>query len=1191
MKRTVCTIWLVCAIISLLAHAPQNTDAHTTIQEIVNNNIQQTAITDKSTVYYSFTLNMQKLPEIPLIAQEPQLPALVKSFVIPAKSAELEITKMTTNVYTLQGELKGTNHAIDPKMIYLQQSFTFKEARGFSVFIDLFSQTNEEIHVITEASFTLHGSGSFDIPSEVSEAFYESYRTLFANIDSSYLVGLQFKKPSLLILSHTVLNENSYYNSFINWKRASGFDVNIIYKTEAGENATNLQLKALVAAKYNELVNKPDFLLIVGGARAGNTYLIPPFNTASPGSNPEIVATDLDYSLIEDDDYFPEMIIGRFSASNFNDINVITSKTTSYEKATAANTNNWLNRATLVAANYASADLQPVTPIITSRWMAEKLRNIGYSTTEIYYPEGTPNDITTAVNQGCSILAYRGWGSSNGWALPQYQISNVGNLNNGDRLPVVYSIVCGTGDYVHATNSPCFGEQWISVGTTSQPKGAIGFVGPTYLHTSTDYNNSLASGAIWGITYQGLRMFGSTVMRGKIEMYNNFPREIGLAENVPFYWRTYNILSDPSLNMWVNEPAVMNVTLPTSVATHENAIEINAPGIAYGHVTATRNNNNFTFARIINGHAILPLPNTDSGANIYSVTITARNFKPVQSAVPITAEAGLGVVDHAIIGGYFMAGHEAMVRVSVKNFGTTDITSLQQPPMTSNSPFVESIEWIPANIDVPAGAIGSFDYNIMLTNDCPDDIDIPFYIDLQGYTAKIAVTAGGYVLEITSAVPQNAANTFEPGDQGDVLLTIVNPKSFAVEGLTGRVSTTSTAITITNGAFNLSSIDPGDSTTATFAMSVGSQCFIGRIVTLQVDFLKNDQIVATSHFTLTIGSVDATTVTGPDNYGYYAYDSFDTRYGELAPTYNWVEIPTPYESVSLPDDSVQTINLPFEFRFYGAAHNSISLNDNGWASFGETYNIDFRNWSIPSVLGPKNMLAVFWDDLKGEIIPETVPVEYTNMQVKYWHDTANNRFVITWEDGYFSQDTTQGQGKMAFQIILIPRNNDDGDVVYQYNRIMNYSQNRNYSTVGIQNADHTDGICYSFSNYYQDSASPLQDGLAIKFTTQPPDPYSESDVVMGLHNATLHQNYPNPFNPSTQIAFNLSRTAEVTLTIYNVKGQRVKTLLQETREPGRHTVQWNGLNDDNLSVTSGLYFYRLQTSAGDSVIRKMLLLK
>ncbi|UCG51696.1 MAG: T9SS type A sorting domain-containing protein [Candidatus Latescibacterota bacterium] len=88
----------------------------------------------------------------------------------------------------------------------------------------------------------------------------------------------------------------------------------------------------------------------------------------------------------------------------------------------------------------------------------------------------------------------------------------------------------------------------------------------------------------------------------------------------------------------------------------------------------------------------------------------------------------------------------------------------------------------------------------------------------------------------------------------------------------------------------------------------------------------------------------------------------------------------------------------------------------------------------------------------------------------------------------------------------------------------------------------------------------------------------------------LHQNHPNPFNPVTTISFTLPRKMRATLSIYNVRGQLVTTLMDDTRDAGSHEVIWNGRDARGNPVGSGVYFYRLTT--GDRTFtRKMVLLK
>ena len=89
---------------------------------------------------------------------------------------------------------------------------------------------------------------------------------------------------------------------------------------------------------------------------------------------------------------------------------------------------------------------------------------------------------------------------------------------------------------------------------------------------------------------------------------------------------------------------------------------------------------------------------------------------------------------------------------------------------------------------------------------------------------------------------------------------------------------------------------------------------------------------------------------------------------------------------------------------------------------------------------------------------------------------------------------------------------------------------------------------------------------------------------------SLLQNFPNPFNPETTIQYNLAESADVTLHIYNVVGQVVRTLVAERQSAGRYRVQWSGMDDRNVPVSSGIYFYEIRAGKNKDV-RKLMLLK
>ncbi|OPZ92896.1 MAG: flagellar basal body rod modification protein [Bacteroidetes bacterium ADurb.Bin416] len=120
---------------------------------------------------------------------------------------------------------------------------------------------------------------------------------------------------------------------------------------------------------------------------------------------------------------------------------------------------------------------------------------------------------------------------------------------------------------------------------------------------------------------------------------------------------------------------------------------------------------------------------------------------------------------------------------------------------------------------------------------------------------------------------------------------------------------------------------------------------------------------------------------------------------------------------------------------------------------------------------------------------------------------------------------------------------------------------------------------------YQDGEGEPSNLVAFSFPYYP----GEAEQTPGLV-TKLAQNYPNPFNPTTTISFDLAKSGPVKLMVYNIKGQLVRSLVDEALSAGSHKVVWNGTDSRNRRLASGIYYYRLETS-NYSKTRKLVLLK
>ena len=120
--------------------------------------------------------------------------------------------------------------------------------------------------------------------------------------------------------------------------------------------------------------------------------------------------------------------------------------------------------------------------------------------------------------------------------------------------------------------------------------------------------------------------------------------------------------------------------------------------------------------------------------------------------------------------------------------------------------------------------------------------------------------------------------------------------------------------------------------------------------------------------------------------------------------------------------------------------------------------------------------------------------------------------------------------------------------------------------------------CY---NEWQENTLQILDEIEATFSIE------ENSIP---DNVNIAQNYPNPFNPSTTISFSIPTVMMCSLDIYNIRGQKVRTLLNENKLAGRHSIVWDGKDTNGRSVSSGVYFYRL-TTPNRTQTSKMLLMK
>ncbi len=1114
----------------------------------------------------------------------PQGTLMSRTFALPYRAVDLQVQSLSWNVFDLNGNFQYAEQNRTLDALSIGNSFTFREMQGFTVLIETQFIDGEHIRTLTNAEFSLAGSDAIEIPTSISPAFIDAYKELADNFETSYLRDLPVSRPKMLIISHT--NLANYQTEFVKWKRSQGFDVYVVNKTDVGTSLDDFKL--FIQNHYQQY--HCDYLLLLGDV--SGTYSIPCAFYPSP-EYAENDADDHQYSLLEGDDYFPDILVGRLSFNDVAEFMTMANKSLSYEKTPYMTNTNWMTRGLAVAGNYAEGGLRPITPVQMSRWLRNKMLDYGYAQVDtVFYPPTYPgtSNIATSINQGVQFVSYRGWGDANGWHYPSFHIPDLNGTVSGQRMPIVFSIVCNTGDFANSVN-PSFGEKWLRMGSQAQPNGCVAFVGPSDLHTKTRLNNSISSGAFRSIFDYGVRGFASSVLMGKIELYKNFPNDLAPNQYVSFYFHVYNVQADPSLNMWVLIPNTINENIidgGLSFAQSDSHIRINAANLDGAMVSGSKNGIDFSYATVQNGFAILPIDPEATGDLL--LTVSKPNTVPLFRTLTATETSGIGIVSNNAASMTLNPNQNFNATVTIMNFGASSVTVNN---LAIGATQHASVNYQHNSFTIAAGA--THDISFTVSGSPQIQPREPITITLSGSNPIISqmfqMFGGGAEFTIVSS-----SGTFPVGITTAVSFQIMNTGAIAMANASVEMISLTEAASFPAAPINLGAIAIGETKTVNTNITVASGAWNGRNLPLKM-IISEAGYSTMAFYNLTAGIASTTSPTGPDEYGYFAYDNTDVGFAQT-PTYNWVETDPSLGGqgtvYSVMDDGSRTVDLPFSFRYYGHDYNELTMCSNGWVSLIATDMEDFYNCYIPAALGPYAMIAGYWDDLKG--MKTGVDGEgngiFNDMRLTYWHDTANNRYIVQWNGAYnqYNIDLMDLASLERFQIILYPQVDRDGDIVLQYHTVDNPGTTTNYCTVGIENHLQTVGLSYSHSNFYPATAAPLQAGLAIKFTTIAPDNYVANDDQVNQVPFELSQNYPNPFNPTTSIAFSSKESGNARLSIFNLKGQLIRTLLDGDIPSGNHSYTWNGNDDKGNPVSSGLYLYKLDQN-GKSQTRKMLMIK
>jgi hypothetical protein len=865
-----------------------------------------------------------------------------------------------------------------------------------------------------------------------------------------------------------------YVQYLTDWKRRKGHPVTVVTTDEAGQTPT--AVKAFIQDAYDTWDEPPEYILLIGDEDMG----IGGFYVYNPDN--EALVTDHPYALLDGDDSFPEAWVGRLSVDTISELGTVISKILSYESNPEMSDPGWFQRALLVCTVSAA-----ISPQQVNNWIGRKLVENGFTEIDTaYYPMQTSLFfIRNPIDNGVGFVNYRGLGAWDHWIGPYFYNSDIDQLHNGFMLPIMTSIVCGGGNYASSVD-PVFGEKWIRAGTSSVPKGAVAFIGPSEVHTHTQFNNVIDIALYSALFDLGMNELGPALWYAKLELWRNYYQSefLPFGQSAEFYHNVYNILGDPGMSVWTDVPKTIVVDLPESLHADDTHISITihdeaGSAVEDAFVFLFNAENAIGLRSDAAGEVSLPV-NAVSGSDL-QLTITGKNLKPVLETIPIAEASHDFSLSHWAISpdGLLKAGSAHSLDLQLTN-NTTQEAELSLV-LASSSPacLIQDSSFDTGSIASGASLNleGIFAWQVDPSARHGDIVDLDILAISQGDTT---IWKHSFPIQATQLMISNITSptALIAGDSAAFELSLENRGGLSAPPMTltflehPLLSFQGNPLVCPGIAIDDLAIISG------LSVHFSDQLFPGEVLQLTVVAAgagRSDTLT----YPVTVEALNQFAPSLPDAYGYRVFDDMDVSYS-MAPTYQWVEIDPNLGGAGarLPlydnyeeNDKSRLVELPFDVTYYGQSYSSATICSNGWMALGASPELSFYNRVIPSPSGPNAMIAPFWDDLitgPGGIStlmnPDSIIVEWSMMSHLEVSSTLNFQVII-----YSSEYS--------------PSESGDNLIKMQFKDYFNYDTFANFSTTGIESPDYTTGLQVGYNNLTETSVGTLRSGQALLFTT------------------------------------------------------------------------------------------------------------
>ncbi len=743
------------------------------------------------------------------------------------------------------------------------------------------------------------------------------------------------------------------------------------------------------------------------------------------------------------------------------------------------------------------------------------------------------------------------------------------------------------------------------------------------------------------------RQFFDTVFNRdfyKIGVCNSFSKEkdVMLIGSNPFYkWAAFetNLFGDPSMDIWTDVPTDFDfVSVPQTIYIGATYVDVILPDL---HSTIAVSKDNILLGRVMDTDNSLVRVNFSNPINEacnLTVTVTAHNknmystsINVLPSNAPYLAPIDFSFVEeNGVINQVVDHGETLDLYFNIKNFGSVDATDI-----------VATISSQDPNLQIISGnlSFGSIESNstyqnqepfiVRISSYCPDNYNIPIQLNLTAsegeWQSERELNVKSPMINLSSYnLFTDSHNYLTPNESAYLNISLKNMGLGIAHKVNAVLSESDPYITINNGSILLDDINPNQEMEfpENFTFNISEDCpqLYNFNFTLEItDSLGYYNIL---QIPVNVGYKNKVE-NGEEGWIHYSMNEMVDQWHisqnrSFSPSHSWkvggVASSNYYNNLKCALETPE-IELPENcyFSFYHWINAEVSQNGDGECYDGGLVEIYYNgNWQplIPINGYPYHTIGNNNPPFENGT---GVFSGYSDWQRVYF-DLSAYTGTVKFRFVFGSDGAVTGEGWYIDDVALVSEINnvnpptnlkaslqdnsihltwkDTQEGVLSFNVYRKNSIEGNFQFIG-----NTDGFEYfdipQDTGVYFYVVTALDATQESNYSNLATVEYSSlnhnTDVVQNRF--MLMQNYPNPFNPTTTISFNISQNnTDVNLSIYNLKGQKVITLINGRLNAGIHSIVWNGKDKSGHRASSGVYFYRLKAKKNIS-FKKMMLLK